>query len=555
LNALIDNSGVTARIFGEIHESLIERDPSTLEWRCVLAESFEVEDQLVLEDGTTVFGRVERAGDVYTVTPLSPLAGSGRSITRFAVSDQEQVIRGSVFTFRLRDGVRFHDGHPLDVDDVLFSLALTRNPFVRCDEKRFQWQGIEKAERVDERTVRFFFARQYFLSIAALEGLVILPRHVFDLRDPDNPAFDADATDEAQGRFVNEHPANRAWVGLGPYRVIEFTDRWVDAERFAGYFAPREPPGFGVIRWRVLTDDSSVVRALLAGEIDFTTRLLAEDYFGPSTASERFSAGFEKGAFYTPRMSYVAWNLDRARFQDVRVRRALAQSFDWDGFIRSFYGGLAERVTSEIYDGSPAYDRSVAPIAFDRAAAVGLLEHAGWIDRDGDGWLDRDGAPFEITLLVQAGAKASEAFAQALQEALKAVGVRLAIAALDWATLVERVRQRDFDAVYKAWVMPVESDPEQIWHSRWAKPGGGNDSGLRDAEVDRLIEAYLAELDPGARAAIGRELHRRLYSLQPYMYGVKVPHKFALSKRIGGFAAYPIDPGFRAREWTPRAGR
>jgi peptide/nickel transport system substrate-binding protein len=111
------------------------------------------------------------------------------------------------------------------------------------------------------------------------------------------------------------------------------------------------------------------------------------------------------------------------------------------------------------------------------------------------------------------------------------------------------VHKLDFDAVLRGWTMPVESDPEQIWHSRWAKPDTANAGQLADPEVDRLIDALQIELDPTKRAALGRQLHARLYELQPYMYGVKVPNKFALNKRIRNFRTSACDPGYSIRDW------
>lgn len=461
----------------------------------------------------------------------------------------EEVRKGTVYTFKLHDGVKWHDGKPLRVEDLLFSWRITKNKGVRCDDKRFQFEQITDAQRLDDRTVRFFFAKQYFLAPAVFEGLVILPAHLYDLRDPLNPDYDASASEEKQAKWVNEHPANRKWIGLGPYRVTAFTEQFVEAVRVDDYFDQARAGWIDTIRWRVFADDSAAVRALLEGELDFTHRVLADDYFGAATNGAAFTDRFYKGWYYTPRMSYVAWNSRRPQFTDARVRRALAMCFDWDDFIRGFYGGLATRVTNEAYDGGRTYDASVKPVPFDSSGASKLFAEAGWIDRDGDGVLDREGTRLEFELLLQAGSKSSSAFAQKLQESLARAGVRLRIVERDWTSLSELVRKREFDAVFKAWTMPVENDPEQVWHSRQAGPGTANTLPVVDPEVDRLIEAMQLELDGAKRGELGRALHRRLYELQPYLYGVKVPNKFAISKRIRNFRTSAIDPGYSIRDW------
>ena len=552
LNYLIDRGGVIGRIFGEINASLVARQWRTNEFEAELAESYTVEDALVLRDKAdtrSLYGRVTEEQDEYVVTPASGPTHALAAPVRVKKTDVESVQRGTVFTFKLRDNVKWHDGQPLRVEDVLFSWRIAQNPGVHCGDVRFQYDQIKRGERAGERSVRFFLGKQYFLAIAVFEGLVLMPAHIYDLRDPLCAQFDAQATDEACAKHVNDNPTNRKWIGLGPYRVTQFTDQFVEAERFDGYYDPAHGGWFDAIRWRFFSDDATALRALLEGELDFTPRLLAEDYFGPATTSEAFTSRFYKGWFYTPRMSYVAWNLQRPQFADARVRRALAMCFDWDELIRTFYKGLAARVTSEIFDGSPNYDRGIQPVPFDPKGAAKLLAEAGWIDRDGDGVLDRDGVKFDFELMYMAGNKVGDVTAQKFQENLKQVGIALVPAPRDWGSLIEREHKRDFDSVMKAWVMPIESDPEQIWHSRWAKPDTANSGQLADPEVDRLIDAMQIELDPTRRAALARQLHARLYELQAYMYGVKVPNKFALNKKIRNFRTSACDPGYAIRDW------
>jgi peptide/nickel transport system substrate-binding protein len=178
-------------------------------------------------------------------------------------------------------------------------------------------------------------------------------------------------------------------------------------------------------------------------------------------------------------------------------------------------------VTAEVVRRRPRLRPLDRPLPFDPKRARELFNEAGWYDRDGDGWIDKDGRAFEFDLVYQAH-KSSEAFALQFQQSLKRVGVRMNAVPLEWATLSSRVSQRDFDAAYKAWVMPLEADPEQRWHSRWAGPGTSNETSFADPVADRLIESFQRELDRDRRGAFERELHRRLYDAQAYMYGIKV---------------------------------
>ena len=116
---------------------------------------------------------------------------------------------------------------------------------------------------------------------------------------------------------------------------------------------------------------------------------------------------------------------------------------------------------------------------------------------------------------------------------------------------MERVSGRNFDACLLARAPPLESDPEPSWHSKWGAfdVSGANQAGVCEPEIDALISRGQRELDFDRRQEIWREIHRRLYDLQPYLFLVNVPHKFAMAKRIRGFQAVAIDPGYVIRRW------
>jgi peptide/nickel transport system substrate-binding protein len=502
LNYMLDSSASARHLLNELHEPLIRRDWESWEWRGVLAESWDVQDD-------------------------------GRS-----------------WTFVLRDGIRWHDGHEFDAADVRFSWSLWKNPGVRCDRRRYMFDKITRCEVLDERTVRFTFGAPYYMAASAFdESLTILPAHRYDLTDPEHPEHDPDATAEQQAVHVNEHPLNRDWLGLGPFRLVSNEAQTLVARRFEGYFDPARGGWVDEIRWRVIRDSAAALQAVLEGELDFYDRLSSADYFGGAASTDAFTARCYAGHYFTPYMGYTAWNVKRPRLSDPRVRRALGMCFDWDAFVNGYYRGLAFRVTGEQWIANPAYDRSLEPLEYDLDAARRLLQEAGWYDRDGDGRVDRDGEPLHVELLMPAGNPTSAAFGQLWQERLEELGVELSIAARDFASLRELVLTRDFDALALGLTLAFESDPEQLWHSRWSTGASGNRSGLDDEMVDRLIEAIQVELDTSARVELHHRLQARLYELQPFQFGVCAPRRFAMAKRVRGFQSFALDPGYAVRRW------
>lgn len=589
INYAIENSAVTRRMLYEVHESLLLQDWETFEYVPKLAERFDVEDMLVLKGGVAadaypaaislrvrdfaakaddaqkdalvLYGKVADNGDSYTVTPISKGAALEGAIT-VAKTDVEAHEEGTVTTWYLRKDVQWHPytsesgktitGHMFDADDVIFSRAVYDNPKIDCDEKRFQFEKITRSERIDDHTVRFFFASQYFQVLSTIgTDMTMLPSHVYNQDDTDNPDHNPEATLDERAKFFNDHPANQQWVGLGAYRVKEFTQQWIQAERFEGYFNPEDSGYLDTIRWRSIDNDNTSYTALVNGELDFFARVKSEDYFGEATKKKNFTDLFYKGYYYLGTYGYTGWNMFQPQLKEKVVRQALAHAFDFQEYLATNYKGLARQITGPLIYDSPAYPHDLEPFSFDPDLAEEMLEDAGWYDRNGNDIIDKDGVELVIEFMMPSGNKASENLGQKMQESFAQIGIKLSIVQYEWATFLERFKARDFDGANLAWVANLESDPEQLWHSKWGQreARGSNNSGVMEPELDKMIRAIQRETDFAKRQVIWRELHTFIYDLQPYLFGFNVPSKFAMSKRIRGFKTVALDPGYVIRDW------
>jgi peptide/nickel transport system substrate-binding protein len=586
LNRATENSAVSRWMLYEVHDTLVLQDWEMWDFRPSLAKGWDSEDQLVLKpeaaarypssvkiggaekERHVLYGKATRTGDTYDLKVLSKGNATAASAgLQVAAGDVQSVEKGTVFTFHLPDNVKWHDGHPFDAHDVLFSWDLFNNPSVDCDETRFQYLQVLAGEVVDDTTVRFIFEKQYFLALQVPGEMCILPRHLYDLTDPDNKRYDPkihahygeghEFTEAELGEYINENPHNTDWVGLGPYRITSWDATAVKATRFEGYHDPEKSGYVDNIVWRQISDDNASFQALINGELDYFARVKSEDYFGAGTESAAFKKAFYKGYFYTGTYGYTGWNTLKPQLSDPNVRKALDLAFDWEDYVKTNYYGLAKRVTGpQNYFGN-GYNRMVEPLGFNPDLAEEMLAEAGWYDRDGDGIIDKDGVKFEVEFLFPSGNDASTKFGLKLQESLEPLGIKIVMRNFEWSSFLERMLERNFDAVNLAWVPPLESDPEQLWHSRWGAPDkkSSNMCGVMDPHVDALIERGQIELDDAKRFAIWQELHKYIAEeLQPYMFGANVPRKFAMNKKIRGFQAFKIDPGYSLRRWYYPAG-
>lgn len=584
LNRAIENSAVARWMLYEVNDTLTLQDWEYWDDRPSLCKSWQTEDQIVLKEAAAsnystassvgagdktrniLYGKVSESAGGYRLEGMSEGNPSIRGVD-VAAADVESVQRGTVFTFDLPTNVKWHDGHPFDAHDVFFSWDVFNNPAVDCDEIRFQYQQILAGEIVHDHKVRFIFEKQYYAAVRVPGEMGILPRHLYDLKDPDNKRYDKETHDhhgadhvfsqEELGDYINNNPHNTNWIGVGPYQVVEWGAQGVKAKRFEGYHDANKAGYVDEINWRCIPDDNSAFQALINGELDYFARVKSENYFGEATATEAFTKDFYKGYFYTGTYGFCGWNTLRPQLSDPNVRKALELAFDWPEYIRTEYKGLGKRVTGPQNYFGPGYNRGVEPHEYDPDTAEEILAEAGWYDRDGDDIIDKDGVKFEIEFLFPSGNDASRKIGLKMQQSYEALGIKVELRNFEWSTFLERMLERNFDAVNLAWVPPLESDPEQLWHSKWGDPAkkSSNMCGVQDKYIDSLIEKGQVELDKTKRAAIWQEVHRYLYEeLQPYMFGANTPRKFAMNKKVRGFEAFKIAPGYSIRRWYYPSG-
>ncbi len=482
--------------------------------------------------------------------------------------------RGCVFTFELREGIPWQPslvyegddleqtaGQTLDAHDVHFSWSIYSNDKVSCDAKSFRFEAIPGCRVVDDHTVRFFGAGQNALAFDGLgDSLTLLPSHIYNLLDTDCPEYAADATLAQQAEHININEHNRMWVGVGPYQVTAHDQQSIEARRFVdengapAYFDAAARPGyFDTIRWRSIANGEQALTALRNDEVDFVQRVGSTDYFGPRTNDETFLEEYQKGLIYLGDYSYVCWNLHSPKLKDLAVRKALAHAFDMESYLMDQNQGLGRIMTGPVYPASDGYPEDAEALKYDPELAVELLEGAGWYDHNGDGVADKDGVELVIDLIYPAGSNTFKVLTRALQDAARAVGIKVNVTSLEAATLIGRMKNREFDAISLAWFPALESDPEQVWHSKWGGKdvlGSSNNAGVMDDEVDRLVQLIQRETNRDDRMKLWKQFHRYVYDeVQPYLFCLNVPITYAASNKIHGIEPAPMTPGYVIREW------
>jgi peptide/nickel transport system substrate-binding protein len=483
LNPLLDTADAyTARITyarQDIFESLLKRDSTTIEYGPSLAESWKISDDHL------------------------------------------------TYTFNLNKNVKFSDGVALTAKDVKFTFETILNPQNETADLRNYFQDITSIETPDDFTVVIHCKKPYFLHLGTFGDSPILPQHIYGTGD------------------FNTHENNRKPIGSGPYVFDSWTTgQQLVLKRNDNYWNKEHLPHLLRYVYRFITDDEPAMQALLKGEIDVMG--LTPEQWVNRTGTPEFTEHFDKKKYYgfsgyIGDIGYIGWNMRKPMFSDKRVRRALTMLLDRPTVLKQVYYDLGIVASGSQPITSIDYDHSIQPWPFDPEKAAALLDEAGWSERNSAGVRVKDGQPFTFQIMFPPGNAETNRWTTVYQESLKKAGIDMQIRSIEWATMLEYITNREFEATTLRWAIPPDSDPYQLWHSTQTEKGS-NYPGLNNPEVDKLLEDARLEFDPVKRSKMYHRLHAILHEEQPYTFLLSRPILGAFSKRYHNVNVYPLGP-------------
>ncbi len=435
------------------------------------------------------------------------------------------------YTFKLRQDATFSDGEPVTAADVKFSFDKIKDPKVDAPHLRNYYKDVTGCKVVDEHTVRFACSKPYFRHLVMLGGFEILPKHVY-----------------GEGDF-NKHPNNRHPIGSGPYVFEEWdTGRQIVLVRNDDYWNADKKPHILERVFKIITDDNAAFQVLQRRELDVMN--LQPEQWVHRTDSKTFKEAFNKISYYRPYYNYIGWNCMRPMFRDKKVRQAMTMLLDRETIRETIFYGLAKAVTGNFFLETREYNKEVEPWPFDPDAAKETLDEAGWVDSDKDGVREKDGVKFEFELLFPNASPTAEQIATVFQEELDRAGIEITLRPLAWATFLQNVDERKFDAVILGWSMPLDPDPYQVWHSSQVKKGS-NHVGFENDEADKLIEDARTTFDRDERIKLYHRFHEILHEEQPYTFMFCSKVLMAVNKRFQDVNVYAMGPD-TLEWWVPK---
>lgn len=456
------------------------------------------------------------------------------SVYAYAASEVEVLDGGKTLRFFLRPEARFHDGKPITAEDVAFSLTVLRDK--GHPNLASQLKGVESVTAEDARTLLVKLGKDSARSLPTLvAGQPIFSKAFWQGRD-----FEASLSDIP--------------MGSGPYRVKSYEfGRYIEFERVPNFWGAALPVMVGrfnvnELRYDYYRDRTITFEAFKKGDIliheEFTSRNWATGYDFPAINDGRVvKAELPDGSPSGAQGWFI--NVRRAKFQDKRVRQALALAFDFEWTNRNIMFGSYAR-TASYFENSPlkaegkpsateialleSFRAKLDPAVFGEVFVPPVSDGSGR-DRNllrqasdllaaagckivGSTLMTPDGAPFTVEFLMDNGSASTfEPHHNAYIVGLKLLGIEGTYRVVDASQATAREKSFDYDMVVSRFSMPLYPDEGilQYFSSKSAaQEGSENMSGIADSTIDAVLDKVVRANDWDEFVIASRALDRVL---------------------------------------------
>ncbi len=408
----------------------------------------------------------------------------------------------TIIEFKLRHGVKWHDGKPFTADDVVFTYDLIRSP-TTVTPYATDFRVVKEVKALDNYTVRVTYTKPYFKALE-IWMMGIVPKHRLKNEK------------EIMSSSFNTRP-----IGTGPYilKKLEFSKQIV-LEANPRYFEHR--PKIDKIIFHLISDPMTRFLMLKNGEIDIDG-LEAMQY--ERQLKSDFHKKFATAELPSHSYTYLGFNLRLKKFQDPRVREALSLAINRQELIDILFLNHGKVCTGPFLPGSKGFNSSIKAPQQNIARSRVLLKAAGYDAKH----------PLSFEIATSNSNAIRPYAAEIMQRQLLQVGVKVTLKVMEWQAFLNTVvMPKKFETVLLGWGLSLTPDPYMIWHSSGDVPGGFNMIGYHSKVTDNLIEKMEDSTEPEKIAALQRRIFAQIVSDNPYLFLVVPNDMHVYNRRIKG---------------------
>ena len=393
---------------------------------------------------------------------------------------------GLTYTFKLFQGIKFHNGDELKASDVKFSLERAAESKTQKSRLTF----VESIDVIDDYTLSITMTYKFadaFFNLAQPNLAIVSEKAVTELGD------DGEA------------------VGTGPYYVTDYSPgEYVKLERFEDYHG--ELPPTKHLTFKVISEDSARVIALQAGDIDIC--------YSPAYVDQQYILDDSELTLVTRNgvvTYYICLNTSAEPFNNAKLRQAVAYALNKEDCIKVAFGDTAYVATGVMPDDVPMATK-IDGIPYDVEKAKELMVEAGY----------PDGLELEMGVCMDV----QEKMAQVAQENLKEIGITVNISRVETAALTDALNSGNYQFAMQKW--SNGAGPASSFDTVFVTGAGSNRAKVNDPYLDEQISIAGSESDNEVREKMYKELNEYVTE-QAYWVPIAVPNVYVgIQKDVDG---------------------
>lgn len=435
---------------------------------------------------------------------------------------------GLVWTFKLRRGVKFHDGTPFNAEAVKFNYERqidAKNPYHHgtFEYAEFTFQNVKTVDVVDEFTVKFTLSAPYapFISNMAMFST----------------AISSPTAIKKWGKDYFKHP-----TGTGAFRFVEWVQKdHITMEANKDYWRGR--PCVDRLIIRGIPDNTVRLLEMEKGTAQVMQQVNPPDY-------DRIRGNKDLVLVTAPGLNvgYLAMNTGKEPFNDARVRRAVNHAINRDALVKAFYGGVGAPATNPMPPTIWGYNTAVKPYEFSPAKAKQLLNEAGYPGGiNTELWWPNRARPY----LTQ-----PQKIAEALQSQLAQGGIQAKLVTFEWGTYLAKVRSGEHPMAILGWTGD-NGDPDNFIYVLLDRDNAekGKASNIAfyssGAVHDLLIKAQQVSAQ-SERAKLYEKVQQIIHDDAPWAPLVHAARVLAHRSQVQNVVSHPLDLMWFARVWISK---
>jgi len=455
---------------------------------------------------------------------------TGSLAESYSVSDDQKTIE-----FTIHDGVKWHDGDDLTVDDVIFtleSIAISPDDFSKVsriegaadfrDGKSEHMSGIT----VDGNKITIRLTETYAPFLNKIGRCGIIPKHIWG-----EIPFEEWGT---KTELLNNP------IGSGPYMLTKYNSgESVELKAFEDYF--EGAPKIETFVLKVVNGDA-IAAELSSGNIDIVDVKELKN----SEVEDLENEGFVKHSISDDMYQYISFNMRMPIFQDKNLRQAITYAIDRQSILDNIVEGRGSLIGAPFIPGGWAEPAAgeLNDYAYNPDKAIELLEASGWKDEDGDGIREnKDGEKLQFTLRCSNDSKTRENAVLYVKECLKKVGIDINVSIEEDSLIADDcIFNHNFEMYALNCYFSSDPDPYFWWHSDSAtdEPGSGsfNFGSYKNDDVDKYIIEAENTMDQNERAAYYLKVAKQINEDAPMIFLYVQNREIMTNPNLKGF-----DPG------------